>query len=95
MRWAEYAVIYCDPPYASTTGYRGGFDSDEFWEYARMAARNNIVLVSEYTSPPDIPCIAAFPKKMGLRQANGEQQVRTEKLFRLAPEWAPYAGPFR
>lgn len=77
------AVFYCDPPYAATTGYRGGFDHDVFWAWARQVSTNNVVLVSEYTAPTDISCIAEFPKKMGLRQANGDQQVRTERLFRL------------
>ena len=50
-----HAVIYCDPPYAGTTGYAGvgPFDHDEFWRtVTRWSARGALVLVSEYAAPP-------------------------------------------
>ena len=83
--WTDHSVVYCDPPYVQTTGYRDGFDHDLFWNVMRALARTNIVLVSEYRAPPDVPCIAEFPKKLGLRTTTGGQEVRTERLFRLAP----------
>jgi len=82
--------IYWAPPYAGTTKYRGGFDHEAFWRVAReAAAARNVVLVSEYTAPDDVPCIAEFPKKLGLRTTTGGQEVRTERLFRLAPAHFP------
>lgn len=85
--WADHAVIYCDPPYAQTTGYqRGGFDHVFFWDWAQAIAEHNIVLVSEYTAPEGVPCIAEFPKRMGLRSKAAGQEVRTERLFRLGPD---------
>lgn len=52
-------VIYCDPPYASTTGYAGAppFKPDEFWAKAQQWAENNTVLVSEQTAPDWATCI--------------------------------------
>ena len=47
-------LIYCDPPYQSTTGYKTGkFNHDEFFEWCRLQAKNNIVFVSEYDAPDD------------------------------------------
>ena len=49
------SVVYCDPPYEGTKGYRGtagAFDSGAFWNQARVwAARGALVLVSEYAAP--------------------------------------------
>jgi DNA adenine methylase len=67
-------IIYCDPPYASTTGYAaiGSFDSRAFWgrarEYARRGAR---VYVSEYQAPEGWESIWSHQKsnKDGLRSA--------------------------
>ena len=46
-------VIYCDPPYADTTGYdaTGSFDSDLFWETVYGWSEENHVFISEYTAP--------------------------------------------
>lgn len=50
------AVVYCDPPYAGTTAYRGvaPFDHDRFWSTMRAwSARGAHVFVSEYAAPAD------------------------------------------
>lgn len=47
-------VIYCDPPYAGTTGYKGTapFSHDMFWLYCQVWANRGVrVFVSEYTCP--------------------------------------------
>lgn len=48
-------VVYCDPPYANTSGYTvGDFDSDAFWSVARgWHKMGAAVFVSEYTAPDD------------------------------------------
>lgn len=47
-------LIYCDPPYQGTTGYKtGSFDHDKFFAWCREQAKNNIVFVSEYNAPDD------------------------------------------
>jgi DNA adenine methylase len=48
----ENFIIYCDPPYLGTEGYRETFDSEKFWRWClKMSKNNNIVLVSEYSIP--------------------------------------------
>lgn len=50
-------VIYCDPPYNDTDQrYSDGvdrvrFNSESFWNWCKHMSINNIVFVSEYTSP--------------------------------------------
>ena len=49
-------VIYCDPPYADTDGYReGSFDSQEFWALMEVWRQDNIVLVSEQEGRAHFP----------------------------------------
>jgi DNA adenine methylase len=47
------SVIYCDPPYAKTTGYKKsrGFDHEEFWVWAEEMSKSSYVYVSEQTAP--------------------------------------------
>ena len=50
----ENCLIYCDPPYQNTTGYKTGyFDHEKFFDWCREQAKNNLVFVSEYTAPDD------------------------------------------
>ncbi len=53
------ALIYCDPPYANTAGYKtGDFNHEEFFDWCRVqAAKGNIVFVSEYNAPADFICL--------------------------------------
>ena len=55
-------LVYCDPPYAQTKfpiKYRrevkkyDTFDNEEFWDVVRDWSKNNVVVVSETTAPPD------------------------------------------
>lgn len=48
------AVIYCDPPYLGTTGYKGtpDFDYERFYYWCeQMSSLGNTVLISEYYMP--------------------------------------------
>lgn len=47
------STVYCDPPYANTTGYKGGFDHEAFWFWCDglVVGRGCKVFVSEYTAP--------------------------------------------
>lgn len=51
----DQSIIYCDPPYAGTTGYAtGAFDHAKFWQWCRDRVRDgHKVFVSEYTAPDD------------------------------------------
>ena len=54
------SLIYCDPPYKGTTGYRTGrgFDYPRFYDWCRkMKKEGHQVFVSEYQMPPDFDCI--------------------------------------
>lgn len=47
-------LIYCDPPYAKTSGYKtGSFDHEKFFDWCCKQAKRNIVFVSEYNAPDD------------------------------------------
>jgi len=74
-------LIYCDPPYAGTTGYsQGAFDSAAFWNCVREWSLGNLVVVSEYAAPPDFVCVKEYPTTLRLRSKDG-RAPRTEKLF--------------
>ena len=76
----EGSVVYCDPPYLGTTGYKtGGFDHERFWKWAEAVSEHSKVFVSEYTTLSDffVPVwemnAPVSLSKMGKRA--------TEKLF--------------
>jgi len=79
------SVVYCDPPYAGTTGYKSPFDSDKFWGWARSLSERCDVYVSEYHAPSDFECIAEFPLTSSL-SANGScggNKNSVERLFKI------------
>lgn len=83
------SVIYCDPPYALTCGYRSDFNHDKFWEWVRiMSKKGHYVYVSEYTAPDDFKCIWEMKKKdgMGTTKKGEKQDIRVERLFVYAGE---------
>ena len=54
----ENCLVYADPPYQGTTGYKtGAFDHDKFFEWCREQAKKNVVFVSEYNAPDDFECV--------------------------------------
>ena len=78
------AFVYCDPPYAGTTGYKGapGFDSEEFWLTVEKWARGGAaVYVSEYTAPDGVECVWERTANVSLRKDSNVAAV--ERLFRL------------
>lgn len=47
------SVVYCDPPYAGTSGYGVKFCHEDFYSWLHAIARHGArVYVSEYTAPP-------------------------------------------
>lgn len=76
------SIIYCDPPYAGTTGYAtGAFDHEKFWQWCRDKVREgHKVYVSEYSAPDD--WVAVWEKKVNntLTKDTGSKQG-VEKLF--------------
>jgi len=79
------SLVYCDPPYASTTGYSDAINHEEFWEWVREISKKNNVFVSEYNAPDDFDCVWSKVAKSSL-SANGKSgssQLSTEKLFKI------------
>lgn len=78
------ALIYCDPPYKGTAGYRGTpkFNHEEFWETVRRWSKSNTVFVSETQAPEDFSAIWSKEKLVTLGPDNATNK-RTEKLFTL------------
>jgi DNA adenine methylase len=74
-------IIYCDPPYANTTGYSSEFDTSEFWEVMRKWSSTNDVFISEYNAPADFKCIAKRKKHQSLN-GKGSGVVKNEKLYK-------------
>ena len=75
------SIIYCDPPYAGTTGYKRPFDHTAFWQWCRdKATEGHTMYVSEYKAPPDFLCLWAGQIKSSLTKDTGSK-TRTEKLF--------------
>lgn len=82
-------VVYCDPPYAGTTGYKGTdpFDHVEFWNTCRVwADAGAAVFVSEYSCPDEVgECVWERPQTDGLRKRGGTKTQSVEKLFQIHP----------
>lgn len=76
------AVVYCDPPYASTTGYGGDFDHRAFYAWCRAVGKRHPLFVSEYWMPSDFRCVAEYEVR-ALAGAKAHTQTRVEKIFTL------------
>lgn len=77
------SLVYCDPPYKSTTGYgKLSFDHDQFWDTIRRWSKNNIVYVSEYSAPSDFKCVSKKAKYQSLN-GKGAGKVVYEKLWKM------------
>lgn len=78
-------LIYCDPPYQGTTGYKtGAFDHDKFFEWCREQAKKNVVFVSEYNAPDDF--IEVWQGEIKTNFASSRTKAThnaVEKLFRV------------
>lgn len=52
------SIIYCDPPYRGTTGYKDKFDHDAFWQWCRNKYdEGHTIYISEYSAPEDFICV--------------------------------------
>lgn len=78
----DEAVVYCDPPYANTTGYGSGFDHQAFYAYCRAVGKHHPLFVSEYWMPSDFRCVAEFTVR-ALAGSKTNAQTRVEKIFTL------------
>jgi len=83
---AKGALIYCDPPYKNTSGYKevNSFNHDDFWQWVREMSKNNIVLVSEEQAPKDFDTIWEEQITRSLNTKSADRGTITEKLFKYA-----------
>lgn len=78
----EGAVVYCDPPYANTTGYGGTFDHKAFYSWCRAVGRRHPLFVSEYWMPSDFRCVSEAEIHV-LMGSSTNAQTRIEKIFTI------------
>lgn len=79
----QRVLLYCDPPYAGTTGYpTGAFDHERFWrrcrEWRRAGAR---VFVSEFSAPDFATPVWQIERKIAV--AGAKRKVDT--LYEVQP----------
>lgn len=89
------SLIYCDPPYAGTTGYMSAFDSAAFWQWAdAMTDDGHTVFVSEYHAPAHWRCVWAKERTVNLTNLTPAQSA-VERVFTRSEmavvEYAPMA----
>jgi len=88
VEYPNNSIIYCDPPYESTTKYKDNFNHKKFWQWCRdMTNKGHVVFISEYNAPEDFECIWEKQLKSSL-SANGKSggnKISTEKLFVYSP----------
>ena len=81
------ATVYCDPPYANTTGYIDDFDHERFYRWLR--SMEFPVFVSEYSMPDDFICFASIDK--ACTYSSSKTIKRAEKMF-VHERWADAVG---
>lgn len=81
----QNSIIYCDPPYAGTTGYNCYFDHEVFWDWVRKTDEiGHTVFVSEYNAPPDFECVweKSATSSLSANGKSGGNKNSIEKLFK-------------
>ena len=84
------SVVYCDPPYRGTSGYKTAFDHDRFYDWLRSVPFP--VYVSEYAMPDDFVQVWQTEKICTLGAHNNTRTI--ERLF-LHRKWAEQHQPTR
>ncbi len=77
------SLIYMDPPYAGTTGYKVKFDNADFWNFVREQSYNHEIYVSEFKAPDDFISVLDIKGKTEIRDKKGERADKVERLFTL------------
>ena len=77
------ATVYCDPPYANTSGYIDDFDHERFYRWLR--SMEFPVFVSDYSMPDDFICFASIDK--ACTYSSSKTIKRVEKMF-VHERWA-------
>lgn len=76
------SIIYCDPPYENTTGYKDKFNHSDFWQWCRDKVKEgHKVFISEYNAPKDFKCIWEKELKTPISKNSKVKKINSEKLF--------------
>jgi len=76
------SLIYCDPPYANTSGYGFEFNHDEFYQWCRNKVyEGHYLFVSEYRMPTDFEEV--WSKNVFVSLAHKGRSNKVERLYRL------------
>lgn len=77
----EDCLIYCDPPYRKTTGYKHGIAHEDFYNWCRKVSQKNKVFISEREMPDDFKIV--WEKEFKQRIPQDGVTTRVERLFTL------------
>lgn len=79
-------VIYLDPPYAGTTGYKGvgSFDHGAFYSRVEEWSKYEDVFVSEHSMPWGVPLLE-FEHSTSVSGKGQKNNVRVERLYHYGP----------
>ncbi len=81
----DNSIVYCDPPYAGTSGYKatGKFDHAAFWVWATELSQRCRVFVSEYTAPDGWQSVWSKPQMTNVDNKKGKAFQAIEHLFKF------------
>lgn len=81
----ENSLIYCDPPYANTTGYAtGDFSSPDFFSWCdEQKRKGHIVYISEYVTPFTEVWAKETRSSLSANGNIGGSKLSVEKLFKV------------
>jgi DNA adenine methylase len=83
LEFKQNYIIYCDPPYEGSTGYKDKFNHAEFWDWCRrMKAEGHTIFISEYSAPEDFICVWQKEQVSSLTKDTGSKRA-IEKLFTI------------
>lgn len=79
------SIIYLDPPYKGTTGYKHTIDYDLFYDYLDYLSNEKQchIFVSEYTMPNHYEIIWSKKQKTSLTLTDNNNNNRIDKLWRF------------
>ncbi|MCW4020575.1 MAG: DNA adenine methylase [Candidatus Bathyarchaeota archaeon] len=78
----DRSLIYCDPPYANTSGYGFDFNHQEFYEWCREKVKEgHYLFISEYYMPKDFEEVWSYSACVSLGHKISTRNI--ERLYRL------------
>lgn len=88
------AVVYADPPYQGTTGYKDSFDHEAFWKAMSAWAKDGAtVFVSEYSAPQDWVSVWEHTSPRSMKSDLVNTVRVTEKLWTPKEKGGDFSPP--